>query len=634
MRRAVTRTALVVTGAMILGGAAPDPNTSLTDWSRYAQTVADLLGDQIGRKVSIGSIEVETAMPPLLRLQDVRIGNADWGRADFLAQIGEMRVRIDLQQLLGGTIVLPEVALQHARIALERGPDGNTNWTFGPPSTGGPAVPLPLPVTPTVEKLQMDDVAIAYIDTPADRTVEGRLATVSGAATPDGGIHLTGDGTLAEQPIRFELTGDPLNDLQPGRPYALKADLRLADNQVVADGSIGQPARLQDLDMSVSAHGPGLSTLGAGFVDLPQTPPYRLRAQVKGGGDSWRLDDLDASLGETHAVGRAELALGGERPMVKAELRVPNLRYEDLVPATDAAQPLTQPAADGRFLVPDAPVPTDWLRSLDADLHLTVVQGDLPAGIDPVELQVSLKDGDLEVPLLSVGVAGGTLAGKLALDGDGPSPTASADLRYDGIELNEAFEGTRFASKTSGTVRGRVTLRAAGERIHAMMASLDGEVTALMSEGTMSGLVIEGVDLDLAEALALYVGNDTPVRIRCLIAELPIRDGVGTFRRLLIDTVDSQIRGGAKIDFGQQTVQLRLEGQGKDFSILDPDAPVFVQGPWADPSISVGKTAFIPLIELGLQEDADCAALEREVQAPPPGDQGVPPPTSTTGGAG
>ncbi|MFO1035426.1 MAG: hypothetical protein U1E45_01155 [Geminicoccaceae bacterium] len=31
---------------------------------------------------------------------------------------------------------------------------------------------------------------------------------------------------------------------------------------------------------------------------------------------------------------------------------------------------------------------------------------------------------------------------------------------------------------------------------------------------------------------------------------------------------------------------------------------------WNHPEISVGRTALIPLIELGPQEDADCAAFE------------------------
>jgi hypothetical protein len=107
MRRPAVRVTLIALGSVILGGAAPQSADTVTDWSRYAQTAADLLGRQIGRKVSIGAIEVETAMPPQLRLRDVRIGNADWGKAEYLADIGEMRVRVDLQRLMGGAVVIP-----------------------------------------------------------------------------------------------------------------------------------------------------------------------------------------------------------------------------------------------------------------------------------------------------------------------------------------------------------------------------------------------------------------------------------------------------------------------------------------------------------------------------------------------
>ena len=642
MRRHAVRAIVVVLGTVVLGGAAPDPNAALVDWSRYARTAADLLAEQIGREVSIGAIEVETAMPPMLLLRDVRIGNADWGKAESLAEIGELRVRVGVEQLLGGRIVLPEIVLRQARIALERGPDGQTNWSFGPEEEGDDGPLFPLPVTPVVESLRIEDASFAYLDASADLQLEGRLASAQGSVTSDTGVRLSGEGTLAEQPLSFELTGDPLEQLQPGQPYALKASLRTGENEVVAEGEIGDPVTLEGVDVRLTAAGPGLATLGAGLVELPRTPPYRIAGRLLGKGDAWRIEEMDATLGKTRAVGWAELAQGEERPMVRADLLVRELHHRDLVPESDlppeatpvevAEETQDQPAAP--FLIEDGPVPTDWLPALDAVLHLVIEQSDLPAGVDPVELEVALEDGVLHARGIEVGVAGGTLRGEIGFDGRGSPPRASVDLRYDGIKLKEAFAGTRFEALTSGNMRGHITLRAGGDRIHAMLGSLEGEVVTVMSEGTMSGLVLEGVSLDVAEALALYLSRDTPVEIRCLVADLPIRAGVGQFRRLLIDTTNSQILGGAGIDFGQQTLQLRLEGQGKDFSILDPDAPVFAQGKWNDISISVGRTAFIPLIELGLQEDAPCEQLEREVLAPRDADQDAQPAVSEPGGPG
>jgi hypothetical protein len=47
----------------------------------------------------------------------------------------------------------------------------------------------------------------------------------------------------------------------------------------------------------------------------------------------------------------------------------------------------------------------------------------------------------------------------------------------------------------------------------------------------------------------------------------------------------------------------------KDFSILDIDAPVHLQGKIRSPEISIGKGVPIPLIEPGDAEDISCDLL-------------------------
>ena len=75
------------------------------------------------------------------------------------------------------------------------------------------------------------------------------------------------------------------------------------------------------------------------------------------------------------------------------------------------------------------------------------------------------------------------------------------------------------------------------------------------------------------------------------------------------------IQGQGSIDLGRETLDLRLEGHGKDFSLLDPDALVFIQGELQAPGVSVGGTALIPLVELGLQGNAPCEKLTNEVMS-------------------
>jgi hypothetical protein len=309
------------------------------------------------------------------------------------------------------------------------------------------------------------------------------------------------------------------------------------------------------------------------------------------------------------------VSLGGDKPTVRADILATELHARDFLPATEEPSARADTDAAGP-LFPDTPVPTEWLHQANGVIHFRTERPDIPG--PPVELldvRLTLKDGRLEANPLELKVAGGTVTGELALNGRGPTPSADVDLAYEGIRLKRAFRGTPFAEETTGTLRGQLYLLGVGGTVAELAGSLRGHAAAVMTEGTLSGLLVEGIGLDVAEALALYVGGDVKVPIRCLVAGLDVEDGVARFRRLVVDTRDSVVRGKGSIDLGEETLDLQVAAQGKDFSILDPDAPVFVRGDLRSPSVSVGGTAFIPLIELGLEGNAPCAALTEQVMA-------------------
>jgi uncharacterized protein involved in outer membrane biogenesis len=119
-----TRLLMTVGSGLLLTGAVPAPNGNLANWSGYSDRLADLISTQIGREVTIGSIAVDTSLPPMLRLQDVTIDNAEWGRAEHLANIAELRVQARISDLLAGNVLIPEFTLSGLRLNLERSRDG------------------------------------------------------------------------------------------------------------------------------------------------------------------------------------------------------------------------------------------------------------------------------------------------------------------------------------------------------------------------------------------------------------------------------------------------------------------------------------------------------------------------------
>lgn len=606
------RTLALLPAAPLLVAAAPAPEASLVDLSGYAEQLERLASEQLGRRVEIGTVAIEPALTPLIRARDVRVANAEWGTAPYLARIEEVRVQVELLDLLDGDVAVPELTLIGPRFALERNEAGEANWTFGKPdaTTDDP------PLVPTIGALRIERADLTFHDRAADIDLAGSLASATGRMT-DEEVTLDANGSLAGEPLRLSFDGGSVPALRAGdEPYPLNAELRLGGTRLAAEGSVVAPFGQAALDLDVHAAGPTLATLGLGEFPLPDSRPYSLDGHLSGDGGTWRLGDIAASLGDSRAAGWAQVALAGGRPMIRADLLTRDLRYRDLVPAaSEPTEGQAQVAAGPLF--PQVPVPTDWLHLADAIVHLRAERPELPG--PPVELldvRLTVRDGRLEASPLELQVAGGKITGELALNGRGPIPSADADLAYEGIRLKRAFRGTRFADETAGTLRGQLYLLGTGETVADLADSLRGRAAAVMDDGTLSGLLIEAVGLDVAEALALYIGDDARVPVRCGVAGLDVRSGVAEIRPLVIDTKDSVIRGQGSVDLGAETIDLRLEAQGKDFSPLDPDAPVFVQGDLRAPGIAVGGRVVIPQLELGLQGNAPCGRLIEKVMTP------------------
>src|SRR3546814_11538112 len=89
-----------------------------------------------------------------------------------------------------------------------------------------------------------------------------------------------------------------------------------------------------------------------------------------------------------------------------------------------------------------------------------------------------------------------------------------------------------------------------------------------MTDGSLSGLLIEGAGLDLGQALILVIGDDDRIPIRCALVSLAVTDGRVDIRRGIVDTTDSAlyVRGGGHL--ADQTIDLAVEADAKDFSLL------------------------------------------------------------------
>ena len=171
-------------------------------------------------------------------------------------------------------------------------------------------------------------------------------------------------------------------------------------------------------------------------------------------------------------------------------------------------------------------------------------------------------------------------------------------------------------------------LTGAGDTLHALTASSNGTLTAVVPHGMMrhslaelSGLDLQGMGLALAR-------NKRETNIRCAVANFTARSGILSANRLIIDTDPVLIQGEGVLDLRDERLDLTLHGRPKH-PRLRVRGPVLIGGTLLHPSFGAGKkqgiaqagaavalgavltplAAVLAFIDPGLAKDENCAAL-------------------------
>jgi uncharacterized protein involved in outer membrane biogenesis len=262
-------------------------------------------------------------------------------------------------------------------------------------------------------------------------------------------------------------------------------------------------------------------------------------------------------------------------------------------------------------LFPDVPLNVNLLDVMDMEVTLDAkkVSAEDYLPVQALAGTVTVRGGKATVKPLKIALAGGSLEGAMSLDSNQKPSVAAADVKLRNVDLKAFFKGSQFFETTEGKLGGDIDISGQGKSLAEVMGSATGKTFFTMSGGALSGLLVEAAGLDLTEALALYIGDDARVPIRCAAGPIELTKGVARFERIIMDTTDSVLYVRGESNLRQELLKMDIFADAKDFSILDMDAPVHLEGKIRAPEISIGKGVPIPLIEPGDAEDVDCNKL-------------------------
>lgn len=598
------RTVLVVIVAVVIALVATVAAIIMSiDFNQYRPVIAQQVKNATGRDLNLaGELDVALSLVPTVRVGNVTFANAPWGSRPEMVKVERLEVEMELLPLIGGDIRVKRIVLVGADILLETDANGTPNWVFAetgtPAETEAPAESGAAPVLPTVNSVTIENSALTYRDgrTGVEQSVVLDSFT---AEAPDAASPVTIDlaGAFNSNPIELRGSVGPIQNLLADQPFPVDLAGAAGGATFTVKGEIAKPKSAEGAVLNLSAEGASLADLSAlAGQELPPLGPYKFAAtiaDVSGGG--YKVEGMQARIGESDLSGSASIALNGPRPRIEAALTSAKLDLKDFgVDAqTGAAGGTEAPTGggDGRVFPAD-PLPFEGLKAVDASVKFTgqqVVRA--PVTLENVAVALTLEAGKLDVSQLETGISGGTLAANAVIDAGQAVPFVSAKLVSRQVEAGALMKTLGQTEVLSGgKVDMEVNVSGRGGSVREIMAGLSGTANLEMGTGRINNRFAEIVLADLIKLLS-FGGTGDSSNLNCMVVRFDIRNGLARSNGIVLDTNGATIVGEGDIHLDTEKLDMRFAPNAKQTNLVNLAIPVQVRGTLAKPSVTPDPAA-------------------------------------------
>ncbi|MBO9547759.1 MAG: AsmA family protein [Caulobacter sp.] len=650
--RGLSRRARIGIGSALALVAAVIAFLVIFDWNWLRGPIGRYASAQLQREVVIaGDLRVHPwSFSPKAEAYNLRIGQPAWAKtvdkdAGQMAQVQRIAVQIKILPLLKGDVILPFLAVDKPIVRLLRDKDGKANWTFGAAKSDKP---LKLPA---IQRFVINEGQLRVDDRQRGALFVGTVNAQERAGDKGGRFVLEGKGSLNKSAFVAQVTGGPLLNISPSRPYPFDASIQAGSTKITAEGNVTKPFDLGRFETQLSISGADLNRLhDLTGLTLPNTPPYKVSGHLVRKGDRYDFEKLSGRVGDSDIRGDLFVLTGRERPYLEADLRSRRLDFDDLgslfgaAPATgrgetaSTGQKVEAAQRDAtQRLLPDATLQVDRIRAMDAKVTYradTVNAPNLP--LRKVSADVVLEKGVLTVDPIALTFSRGDLKGKVRLDARTDTPKTDIDVRLLNARLEDFIPfKTDGKPAIEGTVLARAKLTGTGNSVHRAASTADGSVTLVAPKGQIRQAFAELLGVNASKGLILLLSKsnkETPVR--CAVADFDVKNGVMTTNTLVADTGVVLAKGRGTVDLRTERIDFRIAGDSKKPRLVRLFVPITIKGPLMAPkpgldaSQAVGQggiaaalgslinplAALLPFVTTGEAKDADCAGLVSEAR--------------------
>jgi hypothetical protein len=623
-------------------------------WDTMRGPLNRYVSEKTGRHFEITRrLDVKLGRTTRIFADGIEFANPEWAKDPHLVKAEGAQIDIELLPLFQRRIVLPRIEFREPQLGLQIEPDGRRSWALGRDSADPKNVPDIGAFV--VDKGSMHFVAAEHgADIRADFAIDGSAMPLSFNAT----------GTWEKEPFTAKgRTGNVLYLSAPlQNPFPLEIDGSAGATRLRARGTVASLSTLEGADAVFDLQGKNLADLYklVGVV-LPATPRYTLHGHVTKKNEVWQLRDIKGKLGNSDLSGELAFDRKQKVPHLAGKLKSNVLDFEDLAPLVGleeqprsaAARPEVKvaqaqpgqrkakapkaPRDPNRKVLPTTPLDLARLKAMNSEVTYTAakVTNSKKFPLERVHAGVNLRNGVLKLDPLNLGIAGGSVAGRLHIDSHVNPAVVEVDLNAKSLELSKMFRNEQLTKTSFGRISGDIDLKGRGNTAAQMLGSASGNFALLMGQGQISNLLMEIAGLDGGEILRFLFRGDQNVRLRCAAAAFDVKNGLMTSRALVLDTDDTVVYGEGSVNLATEAMDLYFRPYPKDSSILSLRSPLKIAGALGAPQTGPDKGALAgravaalalgainPLlalaatVETGPGEDANCSAILRAAASP------------------
>ena len=569
-----------------------------------------LLRDEIktatGRDLKVaGSVDLQISLSPSIDMRDVRFANAPWGSRADMVTLDRLQVEVELLPLLFGNIVVNRLVLNSPDILLETDSRGRGNWEF---ETADGVQRRQV----AEDQVEADGISLPDVQTFAVRggrlTIQGAepgeplrvtLTEASGRVPEGAGSRsLVLRGRYNDSPFRVEGTFGNLRDILSGAASPLDLTLEAGGAKVSLQGTAGNLVGAAAASLRVVAEGDSLAGLSP-FVgsDLPDLGPFELSAGLEITPQSLEASGLALRLGNSDLAGAGALALDRERPFLSGDLVAKRLSLADFLAVGEPPRPAEGGEAetnaartangDGGRLFSAEPLALESLSALDARLSLRA--GELWLSqrlvIAAAALSAQLEAGRLTLNSVSGQLAGGTLAGRFAVDAGERPATVAVAAKGENMDLGRLLRDVEVSDEVMGELALDLDLSSRGQSLHEWASRLYGHAQAISLDGTMDNTLLAIFSAGVSDITGPLFGSRDFAKVNCIVGHFDIAGGEAKSRALVLDTGTFAVSGRGAVDLGAEQLNLAFDTETSEPSLASLAIPFLVVGPIDDPDV-------------------------------------------------